>query len=1174
MTLVELQKALRTADPGAVLVPARILEEIIHEACNLRGSVWNTPHRECFVVARQTLFRHIEQAYLDLEPDQLLPDTVILLARPPAEELSDLESKQVLLKYWRRLFHASVHLALDADHGTSEYTLTPQNVRERVDEIGRAEFEEIREVLIQDRYLLPEAGDRETYIEFAAVYLETRCFAASVLPALFPGIRDFGRVERMLARDVNAKSLLDGTRLKGAPDPVVAIDTGSEEPESHERYWTLVRSAERANLENDLVSAAILRMRASRIAPAALGKRTREEAEADMKRLATRIATSLRLSPAEEKEWDKDLPLLLDKADQGARPAEAKLLFELQKICSESERDLFGLDLLEWLLSAGKIPIKRSLPRLRQVRITRDLQSATRHLGLVRLHDVDRQHFTDLVQAVLAGAEQKIRDEFGKVLTTALEDVGLRPGNPPERVARAKMVAEWLDRIISHGFLTFSDLRDTISRNQLKMPDLDDPRDLIRGDPLLRLDRRLASLLDGVYRPSDMYMRWLEQLTAVNFGSKLGRLVTLWVTIPFGGAWLLLQLLGLPFHLFVDFNRHPRARWICDVLVGQSRDGDSSAYGPHLPWHFLLLSLIGAFLMALIHAARFRNRCRDAMRVARRGLRKAFVDWPRELFRLAAWQKLLRSWQFHLLRYVFKPLALVGIIWILLPRTDRMPGYALLLFLAATFAVNSRLGNAITEATWQILKSFVQLLRAGLLLGLYRFIMRVFKQVIDTIELILFTVDDWLRYRKGDSIPSLILRTMLGVLWFPISYLSRFFMLVMIEPGFNPAKAPISILAAKVIYPFALIPGQDPWGAELLRDNLHFPYWLAKGLAATLVWFSPDIFGFLFWETSENWSMYRSNRRRGLRAVPVGPHSETVKTLLLPGFHSGTVPRLFARLRVAEQHACWTRNWAAARACRAELEEVSRSLKRFVSRELLRVLEESPTWPNQRVSVGNVELTIKRILIELHHADFPTRPVRFEFELRHSALVAAVCDTGWLDRLTPIQLHSFTAALASLYKLAGVDLVCEQIQANLPDPSATWDVSRNGLVVSLGSQGPSITYCLRESDELAHPPDPASAARAIEASRLVFARRPLNWNQWVANWAITGHDEAIPGQGDWHSELVSLPQAPAPTDDDDARQPSQASPASLRWVEAEPSQSMSMTQHPVSDETIRTAEPA
>src|SRR5947209_16990725 len=189
MRLPELQKALRAADPAAVLVSPRILERIIQEKSQRRGLGWGVPHIKCYVVDRQTLFRHAEQADLDLEPDQLLPETVVLLARPPAEELGALERKIVLLKYWRRLFHASVHLALESPKGVDP--LPPDRVRERVEQIGAAEFEEIRTILVQDGYLLAGADDRAVYVEFAAVYLEMRYFAANLLPNFFPGIRDF-----------------------------------------------------------------------------------------------------------------------------------------------------------------------------------------------------------------------------------------------------------------------------------------------------------------------------------------------------------------------------------------------------------------------------------------------------------------------------------------------------------------------------------------------------------------------------------------------------------------------------------------------------------------------------------------------------------------------------------------------------------------------------------------------------------------------------------------------------------------------------------------------------------------------------------------------------------------------------------------------------------------------
>src|SRR5207253_6321608 len=103
-----------------------------------------------------------------------------------------------------------------------------------------------------------------------------------------------------------------------------------------------------------------------------------------------------------------------------------------------------------------------------------------------------------------------------------------------------KMVEEMLDHISSYGYLTFSDLRDVISRNQLKLPDLHDPQDFIRGDQLLRLDRRLFTLLDGVYKPSELYLRWLERFAALNFGTGTGRWLTRYVTMPFLIAFLIL----------------------------------------------------------------------------------------------------------------------------------------------------------------------------------------------------------------------------------------------------------------------------------------------------------------------------------------------------------------------------------------------------------------------------------------------------------------------------------------------------------------------------------------------------------------------------------------------------------------------------------------------------------
>src|SRR5262245_64596803 len=151
MTVAELQKILRAVDPAAVLVSSRILERVLREELALPNTYWRVPHSQSHVCDRQVLFRHAEQADLELGPGELLPDTVILLARPAAEELSNLERKNVLLKYWRRLFHARVHLALGGTQPGAG--LSDEAVEDRVEAIGPVEFEEVRNVLIQDGYL-------------------------------------------------------------------------------------------------------------------------------------------------------------------------------------------------------------------------------------------------------------------------------------------------------------------------------------------------------------------------------------------------------------------------------------------------------------------------------------------------------------------------------------------------------------------------------------------------------------------------------------------------------------------------------------------------------------------------------------------------------------------------------------------------------------------------------------------------------------------------------------------------------------------------------------------------------------------------------------------------------------------------------------------------------------
>ena len=135
---------------------------------------------------------------------------------------------------------------------------------------------------------------------------------------------------------------------------------------------------------------------------------------------------------------------------------------------------------------------------------------------------------------------------------------------------------------------------------------------------------------------------------------------------------------------------------------------------------------------------------------------------------------------------------------------------------------------------------------------------------------------------------------------------------------------------------------------------------------------------------------------------------------------------------------------------------------RFVARELLAILRQVPDGWGDRAAVAGVYLAVNRIGVELNHADWPNQALEIEFELRNGWLVAGLSRTGWLDHLGPGELRAFTTALLSLYKLAGVELVREQVQAYLPSPAASWDVTPDGLLLRLGRQGRAVTYHLTD----------------------------------------------------------------------------------------------------------------
>jgi hypothetical protein len=1002
LDLVELGLVLRAADAAAFFVPSRILRRVIKHDRQIAFVGLQVPHRKTYVIDRDTLLALAARDELEIEPERDLPPTVILIARPEPEALATMPRGPALIKYWRLLFHARVHVAL------AERRLTESAIHERVEAIGSIEFDEVRTVLRQEKYLLPPRDDRTTYDEFVAVYLELRYFDAALLPRYFPAIEDFSEIEALLETDVRAAELFAATRLAGAPEPAPLV----EEPDqphpaelpaedqkraSEKRCRTALARADRAAQAGNVVRAAVERFRAARLAPShRLADDARTRAGAALDRLVERLRAALRLTEDEAKDWRHGLTTLLPRAARGIWPAAARLLYDLQKVCVDFERPTFAPDLVEWAYSGFHRPLVRLLPNQPLVLAVKHLRGAVRRLSAIRLAAIDRHTLAALLHEALARSEHRLRERVRPVLADAIERADLTPQSFVEEVARNKLIEELLDHLIERGFLHIGDLRDALSSNDLKLPDLASPREFFAGGPILRANRALAVQAPGVYRRGEIYLRWMQRLSALAFGTAVGRWLMRFVVIPFGGAYAtivfaqeMLHLVRLPHHL----------------------------HGSSLP---IAVGALGVFFLLLMHFPRFRRLMVDGLRLAWRGIRGLLIDLPSAVYRFPPIRRLVESGLFQFLfQCIVKPLPVAALAWLAFWDFDVGPvgtffGVGATL-LATSLFVNSRLGRDLEELVadwiarrWEYIRTFVP--------GMVRWIADVFKGILETIERALYGVDEWLRFRGGQGRFTLAMKTILGFVWFLIAYIIRLYVNVFIEPTFNPLKHfPTVTVAAKLLVPF-WIPITEAFATPFLFLGKPLAYTLATlGLHAL-----PGAAGFLVWELKENWRLYRANRSPTLRPVIVGHHGESLVRLLKPGFHSGTLPKLYAKLRRAERNAHRGGSWRPVRRHLAALHQVEHSVRHFVERELLAFLGGSPAWQGIDVDMNSVEASSNRIRISLACPVLDDRDLVLQFELHADGLTARIAEPGWLPRLSPDQLAAWTTALAGFSQKAGV----------------------------------------------------------------------------------------------------------------------------------------------------------
>lgn len=1211
----ELRRALTQADPAAFLVEPRVIRRVIRERFGFAQLSASIPHGESQVVAADDVRHLVHPDEMGLETFSSLPGMCLLICEPDEGELEHWPMQELLQHIWRRLFHAQIDRELLNRLHT---TLHRAGVQERIAEIGQVEFDEAHFVLRSELRLVHPESRIEAWREFVALYLELKYFEPDLLPVWFPSTAGRPDIERKLARDIDHNGILERTQLYGAPKPDLTphavrdearlIDTrrdwslGIGFTPSDSAYLRQLRRRDRVNEKGNTVAAIVCAIRAMQLATSD-DKRSsaQEKARIDVNLLAARLRKAIDFPERDTDAWEASLWELATNSIHGFWNSEKRLLYDLQKVCLAHERVTYKVDLVKWIVSRGRRPLRRPLNSLREVMMAKHLASSASRLVDVRLSGMERDRLTGLLHKAADLAEDQMRQRMRPVLKQTLLDVRLQPASVPEQVAFDKLVEDSLDCIADRGYLTMGYLRDAISKNDLKLPDLKEVYELWSGDHLLRSDDRLDLALDGVYRRGEFYLRALQITSSMFFGTRAGRFATLYLIIPFGGAVVIVE--GVR-HFIHMFHPKPSEKTSSEeaaplsaqtIAEGQSADDaeltangtdpgtpqpansatesikpgadtasadtasadtispgllsvddngsaevdsltapdatgaelvspDSStgtreivsvppddareAFDQIVQSRVEILSwvlVIGFLLMGLIHISSFRHWFFRTISAGWKLLRLALIDTPLRLLRLPIVQKIWRDRAVVKFRRIVMTPSLVAFVtarflpW-LISGNSLSWWWAGLILVLSSVALNSRLGRDAQELTAEWAGNTWYKLRARVVMALIDWVIDLFRTLLSFMERFLYAVDEWLRFHSDESWLSVMAKAVLGVIWSFVSFVIRIYVNLLIEPTFHPVKHfPVVTVAHKMMLPGLIY-------LEGSMVDVLSPY-LGIALARSFTWFNiffmPGIFGFAVWELKENWRLYRSNRQDLLTAVPVGSHGETVARLLRPGFHSGTLPRLYRRLRRLEHQEASFKRFSARRVARGRLEHVEEAIRNFIERELIRLLQLCPAWEGTDVRCGHIHSASNSFHVELESPLLGDQPVRLLFQEQSGWVAASIPQTGWLRFASADQIRSFQNAVEGIYCKAAVDLVREQMEANFIHRHP-YDINTEGLAI-----WPNGVFSLELEVDLNAKgivrPIPASEAAAAgissaEREAVVFNESHLRWSDWEVLW--------------------------------------------------------------------------
>ncbi|MBX3160808.1 MAG: hypothetical protein KF773_32885 [Deltaproteobacteria bacterium] len=1080
---------------GAVLVEERVLRRIIKGHRKIPGIGLQVPHEHCYTLPRADLERLVERDELAVDLAKL-PARVVAIRGPRVQlEGGDADA---LSAAWRAIFHGRVHQVFDEKLQRRE--ISAGVIRERVNRIGQTEFDEIRSVLKQEELLLPPVDEVGTYVEFVALYLELLYFSPLALERTFPALLDNDQVGATIRLDLDPDAILAASRPGRAPEKPIHDDAGEVDQFVAPRRAVVVdpsarEAASRARVKGNLSRAAILSARAGDDA----------QAMRDLDALVARLAKATSPRGADPsafpdtKGWAAALlPVAKGAASQFVLrfSAGARLLHDLQTACIVAEREVKVVDAVAWAMSFGKAPVVRALPATREVRVAKHVRAAVQKASTVAVSSTDeRSALERAVHAMTKCADDNVRVVLRPKFESALNEVGLSPHNLPERVAQKKLVDELLDHAVNVGRLSIGNLRDALSANDLKMTDLE-LRQLRHGDQLLEADKILSQTCDGVYRRGESYMRFLQKLSSLFFGTRVGRFLTLYAILPLLGGYVIMEGISHIVGPAVMRVQHTHLHG-ATVLRGL----EETHYHPPIATP-VTIGGMSVFLFLLMHLAFFRRGVLVVAKQLLRGLRFVFWDIPGAILRNPLVQRAIHS---RVTRWVIKPGVPAFIAWLVLDGVLRWIVSGVI-FVVLELFLNSRIGRIVEERMTDWAVRYGRHFTSRVVPQLIKWILAVFARLLEVIDRAIYRVDEWLRFKEGQSKFSAVVKGTLGFFWFFITYILRIYVNLLIEPTVNPIKHfPVVTVTHKIMIPLldVIFTSIKEPAVSLLGPTM------GTSFAAFTLLVIPGIAGFLVWEFKANWKLYRATRAAHLKQVVIGSHGETMLGFLKPGFHSGTIPKLYTKLR----RAAWRGDEKGVARQREGLHHCEEAIHNFVERELVALLNEAEAFKATDVACGHITLGSNRVQIELVCPSVGPDSLAVRFEFQSGWMVANIPHAGWLDHMDDAQRRIFETALAGFYKQCGVDIVREQMEHALKGErpsSPPYDIADEGLLVWPGHGYETEAVYDLESKHLApvvrgahfdgEPP-------TIVGRHALFGREPVPWSKWATAWAQIARDE-------------------------------------------------------------------